>query len=199
MCTFLTDWPPMKIFIIIPVFFCFCACQTEQQEKIETENTIAEKKEQKKIERVIDDNNLSEKLGFPKEFFKLENTRDFGSFHNERLTIYLTEDAELNGFKSNDVALFFLHDKLVRIRYGLEHDIMEKLVDSLQLTPQNRNTLKKITMKLADRTISYKRTIDSTENRKHFYLYEELPEYKKMLWTADLFEFKTKHPASPPY
>lgn len=180
----------MKNLIIIPVFVWFCSCQKEPQAKIETKTTIVEKKELKKIEKVIADNNLSEKLGFPKGFFKLENTRDFGSFHNEHLTIYLTEDAEFNGFKSNDVALFFLHDKLVRIRYGLEYDIMEKLIDSLQLKPQNRATLRKITMKLADRTISYKRALDSIENRNHFYLYEELPEYKKMLWTADLFEIE---------
>jgi hypothetical protein len=165
-------------------------CQDEQKEKVKVDATISEKKTVKTIERVIEDKNLSEKLGFPKEFFQLENTRDFGSFHNDHLTIYLTKDAELNGFKSDDVALFFLNDRLVRIRYGLEYDIMEKLIDSLELKPANRATLKKVTMKLADRTILYRRALDSIENRNHFYLYEELPEYKKMLWGADLFEFK---------
>ncbi len=180
----------MKNLTIIFLLVSFWACQNEPEENIQVETTVKKKETIKKIEKVIDDQNLSEKLGFPKDFFQLENTRNFGSFHNEHLTIYLTTDVALNGFKSNDVALFFLHDKLVRIRYGLNHDIMEKLIDSLQLKPNNKASLKKITMKLADRTITYKRSIDSLENRNHFYLYEELPEYKKMLWGADLFEFK---------
>lgn len=181
----------MKNSAIILILLIGCwACEKEQEGQVKVETTITEKQPVKKIERVIDDNNLSAKLGFPKEFFQLENTRDFGSFHNNHLTIYLTKNAELNGFKSDDVALFFLHDKLVRIRYGLEYDIMEKLIDSLELKPANRATLKKITMKLADRNILYRRALDSLENRNHFYLYEELPEYKKMLWGADLFEFK---------
>ena len=136
------------------------ACQHKQEEKIQLEATVKEKKSIKKIEKVIDDTNLSEKLGFPKDFFRLENTLDFGSFHNNHLTIYLLEKAQFNGFKSNDVALFFLHDKLVRIRYGLDHDIMEMLIDSLQLQPKNRTTLQKITMKFSDRTVYYKRAID---------------------------------------
>ena len=180
----------MKNLVAIILLLSCLACQQEQEEKIQLEAAVKEKKSVKKIEKVIDDTNLSEKLGFPKDFFRLEKTRDFGSFHNEHLTIYLTEDAEFNGFKSNDVALFFFHDKLVRIRYGLDHDIMEMLVDSLQLKPKDRTTLKKVTMKFSDRTVYYKRVLDSIENRNHFYLYEELPEYKKMLWSADLYEFK---------
>ena len=178
-----------KCAVILLLLNCL-ACKDKPVENVQVEASLNKKEPVKKIQRVIEDNNLSAKLGFPKEFFQLENTRDFGSFHNDHLSIYLTTDAELNGFKSYDVALFFLHDKLVRIRYGLEHDIMERLIDSLQLKPANRATLKKITMKLADRNILYRRAIDSVENRNHYYLYEELPEYKKMLWGADLFEFK---------
>lgn len=180
----------MKNLIPIIILLGCWACQTEQEENIQLETAPKKVKTVKKIERVIDDTNLSAKLGFPKEFFQLERTRDFGTFHNDLLSIYLTKDAKVNGFKSDDVALFFLNDKLVRIRYVLQDDIMEKLIDSLQLKPNNRATLRKITINLADRTVSYKRSIDTLENRNHFYLYEELPGYKKMLWGADPNELR---------
>ena len=180
----------LKNSFIILIVLSIWSCQNEPEESVQPETTRIVKDPVKKIEKVIDDKNLSAKLGFPKEFFQLENTRNFGSFHNDHLTIYLTKDAELNGFKSDDVALFFLHDRLVRIRYTLEHDIMEKLVDSLDLKPENHTALKKITMKLADRNILYRRATDSIENRNHYYLYEELPEYKKMIWGAEVFDYK---------
>jgi hypothetical protein len=180
----------LKNSFLILILLSSWACQNEPEESEEKEASQIVKEPVKKIEKVIEDKDLSAKLGFPKEFFQLENTRNFGSFHNDHLNIYLTKDAELNGFKSDDVALFFLNDRLVRIRYSLEQDIMEKLVDSLDLKPANRGTLKKITMRLADRNILYRRATDSIENRNHYYLYEELPEYKKMIWGAEVFDYK---------
>jgi len=77
--------------------------------------------------------------------FDLNKFQFFGEFYDERLKFYYSEDPQLQigDAKVNLIILYFLDDRLVKVRYHLDRNIEEHLMDSLGIglldTKYNRN------------------------------------------------------------
>ena len=77
--------------------------------------------------------------------FDLTRFQFFGDFYNDRLKFYYLQDPELymGDAKVNLIMLYFLDERLVKVRYHLDRNIEEHLLDSLGIglldTKYNRN------------------------------------------------------------
>ena len=122
-----------NILLLILISACFYACQS-------SENTVKEKPTSEVISTAeevkpsLPEINLSQfRLYHTLDQIDMAGFKRFGTFFDDRLSFYFSESPNISVGKANVhfLMLYFMDDRLVKLRYHIDADISNYLIDSL--------------------------------------------------------------------
>ncbi len=159
---------PVQLFLI--VIFLFSCTQRPD---------LINKKSVTKSEGTKDENLLSEtpdtqqayRLWHTIDQFELDQFDFFGEFYDDRLKFYYNENPQLNvgNGQVKLLMLYFLDERLVKIRYHLDKDIENHLMDSLGIGLLNSKYTMRKRVFATDRSLKKLKDFNKSKNEPYEY------------------------------
>lgn len=149
---------------LILIFLLGCSSRPDLVNKKSV--TKGENRSDQDLESSIPDNKQAYRLWHTIDQFELDQFDFFGEFYDDRLKFYYNENPQLN-IGNADVKLlmlYFLDERLVKIRYHLDEDIEDHLMDSLGLGLLNSKYTKGKRVFATDKSLNKLRDFNKTKN-----------------------------------
>jgi hypothetical protein len=119
----------------------------------------------------IPDNKQAYRLWHTIDQFELDHFDFFGEFYDDRLKFYYIENPHLN-IGNADVKLlmlYFLDERLVKIRYHLDKDIEDHLMDSLGIGILNSKYTQRKRVFATDKSLNKLKDFNKSKNEQSEY------------------------------
>ena len=163
------NWLNPVHFTFIVVFFISCSQRPDLVNKKSVTKT--ETLKDRDLQSSIPDAKQAYRLWHTIDQFQLDQFDFFGEFYDDRLKFYYNENPELN-IGNADVRLlmlYFLDERLVKIRYHLDKDIEDHLMDSLGIGILNSKYTKRKKVFATDKSLRKLKEFNKSKNEPDEY------------------------------
>lgn len=125
--------------------------------------------------------------------FELDQFNFFGEFYDDRLKFYYNENPQMQigNVDVNLLMLYFLDERLVKIRYHLDEDIETHLMDSLGMGLLNTKYTKRKKVYATDKSL--KKLKDYNKSKNEPFEYEIAWDRYVILSTYQVNDYSNKH------